>query len=375
MLCTICDWAYLARFLVLARSLRRVCPSLPLHVVCLDEASGRYLEGRAGIITIPLAELEQSDPAVAATRRFRTRQRYAWTLKPASCLHLLRTRGDAKAVLFLDADLMFFSGPGPIFDELTRGSVALVPERQVAPGAWTPAGVRPELGSAQGATWGFYNSGTIGFRRDCDGLAALRWWREQCIVSGDDGGATGHEGYQWQLNPVPELFGSVRVIEHPGVGLAPWNARGTRLELRAGELLADGRPLVYYHYQSLRLRRDGPLVRVAGWRSNDLGELPGIAPPMRATIGRHWRISADERELLWQPYRQQLAAAVAEILREQPAWADVVGRDSATELAADIVGELRWRAYLAAGRILPPSARRIASSARARLRNRLTTPA
>jgi hypothetical protein len=374
-LCTICDWPYLARLLVLVRSLQRVDPALTLHVVCLDEPTRRYLEKRPGIIATAVSEVERGDPEVLATRRFRTQTGYAWTLKPAICLHVLRSRPDAGAVLFLDADLMFFDSPEPIFDELARGSVLLVPERHVAPAAWTRAGGRPDLGTAAGETWGFYNSGTVGFRRDRAGLAALGWWREQCLSGGQDWGAPGARGDQWNLNPVPNRFGGVRIIDHPGVGLAPWNARGTTLECRGAHLLADGRPVVFYHFQSLRLRHESVVSRLTGWRGNDLGRLPGVTPPLRATIYRQWRLSTGERELLWWPYLRELAAAVAEIRGEQPAWADTLRRNTAGEIAGDVVSELSWRTYLAAGRLLPPPARRAVSSLRARARQRFTTRA
>jgi hypothetical protein len=226
----------------MAMSLRRVCPSLRLHVVCLDDATTGYLRERAGIVTIPLAELERVDSAVAATRSSRSRKTYAWTLKPACCVHVLRTRSDAEAVAFVDADLLFFSSPDPIFAELARASVLLVPERPEPPSAWTDAGVRPELGTTRGATKGFYNSGLVAFRRDVDGLAALHWWRQRCVESCEPGSVAGQHGDQWHLNEVPALFAGVRVIEHPGVGLAPWNAHAAKLGLRRGQLLADGHP-------------------------------------------------------------------------------------------------------------------------------------
>jgi hypothetical protein len=222
--------------------------------------------------------------------------------------------------------------------------------------------------------WGFYNSGTIGFRRDPDGIAALRWWREQCLAFAEGEHASGHGGYQWQLNALPERFGGVRVMTHPGVGLAPWNTRGAELRQSGRELLAGGRPLIFYHYQSLRLRRSLGLARVARWRGNDLGTLPGVAPAMRVTIARHWRLPARVRTLLWEPYMRELAVAVAELLRVDPAWAGVVARDPPSEIRADVLSDLRWRAYRVAGRVLPRTVRGAASALRARLRERLTTP-
>jgi hypothetical protein len=64
----------------------------------------------------------------------------------------------------------------------------------------------------------------------------------------------GKFGDQKYLDAWPARFpGRVRVIRHPGAGLAPWNFMGHRIELDGPVPRVDGEPLVFYHFHGLKL--------------------------------------------------------------------------------------------------------------------------
>ena len=171
---------------------------------------------------------------------------------------------------------------------------------------------------------------------------------------------------------MPGRFPSVTVLEHPGVGLAPWNARRSRLARRGGEVLVDGWPVVLYHFQSLHLRRASAGARCVSWCGNDIGPLSGVVPPVRLVLSRQRRLGRAEVELLWQAYRRELSAAARDLEALEPGWAASLTRDPPRELIADTSWDARWRAYRLFGRILPGPVRVAASKARARLSARAT---
>lgn len=296
--CTLFDQRYLPRGLVLYRSLERVCPEFRLRVLCMDERTERVLErlGLPQLETIPLRELEAADPQLLEVKPSRSVAEYCWTLTPALCLHALEREPELDAITYLDADLMFFDDPAPLLDEFASGSVLLVPHR-----------FTPELRRLE-RTSGIYNVQFMSFRRDDQGLEALRWWRDRCLewcYAEFDDGKLGDQKY---LDDWPERFAGVRVLQHPGGGLAPWNAANYVLERRNGSTTVDGRPLVFYHYQSLELyRRTWLLHRLGLFRSHR------STPEVSWTWTTWYELSPREQELVWDPYIRRLEAAVDEI--------------------------------------------------------------
>ena len=64
-----------------------------------------------------------------------------------------------------------------------------------------------------------------------------------------DSGRFADQGY---LNSFPTLFDGVVVVDLPGVDVAPWNLRRHSLAVdRAGQVLVDGSPLIFFHFHGL----------------------------------------------------------------------------------------------------------------------------
>jgi SAM-dependent methyltransferase len=296
--CTLFDERYLPRGIVLYRSLERVCPEFRLRALCMDERTQRILESLdlPRLETIPLRELETADPNLLAVKDTRSVTEYCWTSTPALCLHALEREPALDAITYLDADLMFFADPTPLFDELDSGSVLLVPHR-----------FTPELQSLE-ATSGTYNVQFMTFRRDDRALEALRWWRERCLEWCYAEYEDGKLGDQKYLDDWPDRFAGVRVLQHPGGGLAPWNAGNFALERRNGSITVDERPLVFYHYQSLQLyRRTRLLHRLGLFRTHH------ATPQLSWTWTTSYRLSPAEQQLVWNPYLRAVAGAIEEV--------------------------------------------------------------
>ena len=320
--CTIASFPYVPRALVLYHSLAAVCADFRLRVVCMDPAGKPLLDRLAlpYLDTVDVADVEAFDPELYTAKRARTPTEYAWTVKPVACLHALEREPDLHMVTYLDSDLMFFHDPAPLFAELGDESVLI-----------TPYGFPPRR-----EYWadivGRYCTQLLAFRRTDEGIRVLRAWRDQCVDWCYQRLEDGKFGDQKYLDEWPERFSGVHALEHPGGIAGLWNMTsmweggdevvGTpyALERRNGELKISGRPLIYYHYQYLRLY----------WGAKSRLVWPGVEVAKRlrfrvnynrvtdARVPLIWRteryaLSDAERTWLWEPYVRRVADVLADI--------------------------------------------------------------
>lgn len=297
-LCTVLDPGYLARGLVLYRSLVERSVAFRLRVLCMDETTERLLERLAlpDVDTLSVGELERRDPALAAVRPARTVKEYCWTLKPSLILHLLEREPELEHLVYVDADHMFWGDPAPVYAELDEGSALIVPQRTESERA------------------GRYNAGFVLFRRTDVTNEILSWWRERCLEwsFAEVGGGNRRFGDQGYLAEWPTRFASVRVLRHPGGGLAPWNSNQHVLGTRDGTVTVDGLPLLFFHHQSLCLYRGLHGLHRLGL----LGEAYRFQPrpvPLVWSINRWYPFSEQERTLVWEPYVRRVSEAIADI--------------------------------------------------------------
>jgi hypothetical protein len=277
--CTRFDSGYLSRAVVMWESLRAVDPGARLEVVCFDDRCYEALGALdlEGVTHYPLAELEAWDPELAATRAERSWVEYLWTSIPATPL-FARERSGADSVVFLDADLMFFSSPQPIFDEMGSDPLLLTPARYPDAYPWL-------------AHCGLYPTQFLPLLSEPTSEAAYAWWRERCIEHCSeeieiDAGLYADQKY---LERWLDMYDGVHVLEHPGAGLAPWNMERHTVAPGSGEtpVLVDGQPLIFFHYTRFRRYRNG--------RTD-------IADP-------RFKVPSGARELIFEPYGQRLGEA------------------------------------------------------------------
>jgi hypothetical protein len=339
---TMSDLRFLPQTLMLYRSVSALGPVGRMTVICMDGPTHDFLDGQrlSGVELIELSELERADPAMAATRSRRDWTEYCWTVTPAMCAHLVRRAAPGTITAWIDADVEFVRDPNLIADALEGGSVLLTPHR------YNRAYPRAALPSELAALYGSFNGGTIAFRHDKQGLAAAQLWRERTLEWCRDECEPGRYGNQLHLEDFPQRFDRTRVLPVPGGVLGPWN--GGRFRVRASQdgPVADGRPVIAYHYQSLRLGRARP------WRTQVLA--PNVFPFRRlgleAEVRTHYRLSRGERRHLWRPYLARLQIAVGEVLRTTPALADTLA--DAPD-AAQARATIRLGLTLRLGRLLP----------------------
>lgn len=240
--CTYFDRNYLSRGLVLYRSLARHCQRpFTLWVLCFDAITYQTLDRLclAGVRLIALDQFEAGDSDLQRAKTERSLVEYFWTCTPSLPLYIFNHL-QVDSIMYLDADLCFYSDPMPVYSEMGDGSILIVEHRYPAEHAHLAA------------TSGIYNVGLLAFRHDDRGLACLRWWRDRCLEWCYTRIEDGKFGDQKYLDDWPQHFAGVVVLKHEGAGLAPWNAAQYGIEFKDERVNIDGVPLIFYHFHGLK---------------------------------------------------------------------------------------------------------------------------
>ena len=342
---TMTDLRFLPLTLSLHRSLLAHARDFRLTVLCMDDVSASFLRRSRlqRVKLVELAELEASDPELAALRDHRSWREYCWTATPAFCHHSLVRAPAGAVVLWSDSDVEFMRDPMELVDQLEDGSCLLTPHR------YNRAYPISAPGWELTKLYGRFNGGSIAFRNDAQGLAAARLWRERSLAWCFDRCEPGRYGNQLHLDDFPELFSRARVLVVPGGVLGPWNGGSFRVRRAAGGPTADGKPVFAYHYQSLRLGRASP--GLARRLAPNVFRLPRTWPALQARAEPHYRVSASERRVFWRPFARRLQPAVAEVLGREPRYADTLDAAAPRSRVLESIHG-RWR--LESSRVVAP---------------------
>jgi hypothetical protein len=283
--CTLFDSNYVFKAIAMHRSLLATGADFHLTASCFDDDAKELIDqlGLPHLSTVGLRELEDFDPEFAGTKGDRTPVEYCWTATPAVPLYVLGTRPEVEEVTYLDADLLFFRDPEPLFEEMGDSSVLITPHR------YAPEYRHQEIN-------GIYNVQFLVFRRDERGLAALRWWHDRCVEWCYYRLEDGKLGDQKYLDDWPERFEGVHVLRHKGGGLAPWNVTQYNVRPDGPGVLVDNDPLVFFHYHRVSLAADG----------NHRWQPPG------------YHIDANVERLIYEPYVEACERAIAEVQTVAP---------------------------------------------------------
>ncbi len=239
--CTLFDKNYLYQGVALYLSLVRHAGDFKLYALCMDSiAYAAIARMNCGNI-IPIAVEEIMTAEVLSVRQRTTHGQFCWVCQPLICEHIL-AKFSVEMVTYLEADSMFFSNPEPLFTELATKSVSLVPHNYLS-----------EFDNTASA--GIFCVQFNAFRNDAAARAVLGYWK-QCCFTYDKSRPLLYPG-QTCLDDWPKRYACVKVIEHRGAGIAPWNVRGYRLGLEGTCPTVDGVPAVFYHYHQYGRLRNG----------------------------------------------------------------------------------------------------------------------
>jgi len=220
--CSVADVNFYDRAYALDHSLSKFGDDYRLHLLCLDDEIYNKINNKKNIFCYRLSDLITSD--VLLQRSINNppsrealinshgdiekgkKLQFIWSLSSYFswwCLEKL----DVENILYIDADIYFYSDYHDLYDHLTDCSVGIVEHRC----PYNPAN-------------GKYNVGIVYFKNNFDGYKCSTWWKNCLLLTTHDYYET-HSccGDQKYLELFAELFNDVKVLD-PFIGhLAPWN--------------------------------------------------------------------------------------------------------------------------------------------------------
>jgi len=236
--CTQFDSHYLTNGLALYRSIARSCDDFTLYVNALDDKTFRVFEqlDRENVALLNIGTIEDNDDELLRARGTRPRVQYYFTCVPALNAYLLEEY-EMDRLTYFGADLYFYANVQSLINMMEGASIVVHTHR------------RPEGADTSS---GIFNAEFVSFANDETGRACVESWRENCIdwcYGRAEDGKWSNQGY---LEDWPDRYDDVRIIDHPGVGLARWNRETHSLSEDGGEVRVDGEPLIFYHFSNLQ---------------------------------------------------------------------------------------------------------------------------
>jgi hypothetical protein len=258
--CTLFDSGYLLKGLAMIRSLSRHCPSMKIHVLCMDVQTKYILESMAlpYVNCITLAEVENE--VLLKAKADRGVAEYCWTLSSGFTSYVMEHFPEIDFLTYVDADLLFYSDVQPLFDEIADASIAIIEHR------FTERLKDREVNGRFCVEW-------VSFRRDEQGMACLTRWRDQCLewcYYRLEGGKMGDQKY---LDEWPDRYTKCYILMHPGAGIAPWNYAQYRFGRDSqGCITVDGAALIFYHFHQFQLLDNGRFDRLSAFYTSECAE-------------------------------------------------------------------------------------------------------
>lgn len=240
--CTFFDSNYAAQGLSLYSSLKKYAANnFSLYILCLDDELFNRLKDMelANVTLISLQQIESVYPELLQAKSNRSLIEYYFTLSPVLPLYIL-DKFKESIIASLDADILFFSSPVPIFDELGDRSIYIVPHRF-------------RSHQADLLISGQFNVQCQLFRNDDVGKKCLHEWMQQCLEWCFDRYEDGKFADQKYLDSWPEKFKKHLVIsKNLGVGIAPWNIQDEKISSIKNEFFINDNKVIFYHFHGFK---------------------------------------------------------------------------------------------------------------------------
>lgn len=241
--CTLFDSKYLIKGVAMLNSLLKHCPEARVYVLCMDNLVFDAISSifPDSCLPIKLVNIENRDVLEAKSNR--TFGEYCWTLSSVLPSYILDEFLDVNCITYIDADLLFFSSPKCIFDEIGNNSIGITEHR------FPPEYLSSLANGRFCVQW-------VTIRRTEQGLACLNLWRKQCLEWCYARNENGLYGDQKYLDSWPDLYSECHIIQNVGAGLAPWNYCQYDLIESNGGVFVEKSHLIFYHYHGFKIYGD-----------------------------------------------------------------------------------------------------------------------
>lgn len=244
--CTYFDKGFVRRALALYTSIQKNLEiPFTLYALCFDDDAFKSVSkiDLKGLIPLHIQELTDNDKDLAGVIPHRSKVEFYFTCTAAFTLYLLKNFKEIDQLIYLDADIFFFSSPLVLFDEIQNASISIIEHRYAS-----------NLKCYEKN--GIYNVSWVGFRKDENGIAALEWWRERCLEWCYDRHENGKYADQRYLDDWPSRFKNVHIIKNIGANVAPWNIKNYVIGFDGKVPTVNSCPIIFFHFHGLKKIRD-----------------------------------------------------------------------------------------------------------------------
>ena len=167
-----------------------------------------------------------------------------FTVGPSVLLNVSESVASNGWLVYADSDLYFFEPLQTYLESLPQCNVVIAPHRHYF---WN---------SRRLAKYGRYNVGLVAFRKNEEGLRALRFWAESCLEWCYDRPEDGKYADQKYLERFSSVSSGVHVDNSLGANLAPWNSFLKRISSsESGDIFVQRDKLIYFHAQGLKQKK------------------------------------------------------------------------------------------------------------------------
>lgn len=270
---------YLAKAIVLARSVKQHHPDVEFHCVVAD-----FLDHEDNVY-----QIDEFDNVVDL-RAFGDSLDRAWlfmhalvetctTIKPLYLQQCLQNGTDK--VIYLDPDTRLFSPLNPVLNMLDNVDICLTPH--IANVDFDRNSIHDNEISA--AKHGVYNLGFFAVSRRKEGMEFAKWWSDRVLNYGYAQTFMGSFTDQKICDFAPAYFDSIKIWRHPGLNVAHWNLNKREISETSTGFESNGEPLIFYHFSSF---------------DSGLGELMSMkySNQTRQAVDKIWQIYKDENDAL-----------------------------------------------------------------------------
>lgn len=234
--CTLYDSNYISKGIALYLSIAKYTDDFTMYVMAMDRKCENMLKELKFPHIVVESLNENTTPELIEAKGNRSRAEFCWTCGSFATYCFL-TKYNLPDITYLDSDLMFFCSPQVIFNELNTKNASV--------------GLSPHF-VPYNAT-GNYCVQFCYFKNDKDGLAALTWWKDECLKWCYSKIENGKYGDQMYLNHLPGLFNNVCEIENRGTGIAYWNEFNYKFTQDAVIYKGCKYPFVFFHYSGFNI--------------------------------------------------------------------------------------------------------------------------
>jgi hypothetical protein len=241
--CTLFDSNYMARGVAMYESLASVAKDFHLYIFAFDDISLEALRkmNLEKVTVVSLTELENE--RLLEAKKNRGRGEYCWTCSSSTIKYVIE-KYSVDNCTYIDADMIFYSDPKVLIDEMGDASVLIPPHRY-------------SKRYLKSIVSGKYCVEFVTFKNTPAGMKVLNWWVDKCIEWCYNRLEEGKFGDQKYLDEF-EKFEGVHVLEHLGGGVAPWNVQQYIPSIKDGKIfgkeIVSGNefPFVFYHFHGLK---------------------------------------------------------------------------------------------------------------------------